>query len=52
MKKEKTKGKKPWERYQNLTEEERKDKHSKHLFKEQKQKLVEYRRNYDLTHIE
>ena len=45
-----TKGKKAWERYQNLTEEERKDKPSKNLFEEQK--LVEYRRNYHLTHDE
>ena len=46
------KAKKAWERYQILTEEERKDKHSKNRFEEQKQKLVEYRKNYHLTHNE
>ena len=49
-KKEITKGKKTWERYQNLAEEVRKDKHSKNPFEEKKQKLIEYRRNYHLTH--
>lgn len=44
--------KKARERYQNLTEEERKDKPSKNLFDEQKQKLLKYRRNYHLTHNE
>ena len=44
------KAKKAWERYQNLAEEERKDKHSKNSFEEKKQKLFEYRRNYHLTH--
>ena len=44
--------KKAWKRYQNLTEEERKDKHSKKRFEEQKQKPVEYRRNYHLSHNE
>ena len=44
--------KKAWERYQHLTEEERKDKHSKNHIEEQKQKLVEYRRNYHLTRNE
>ena len=48
-KKEMTKGKKAWERRQNLAEEERKDKHRKNPFEEKKQKLVECRRNYHLT---
>ena len=39
LRKEKTKGeKKVWERYQNLTEEEKVDKHSNNLFEEQMQK--------------
>ena len=57
LKKEKTKGKKNVrERYQNYTEEEKEKKphyyceRSKTLSEEQKQKLVEYRRNYCLTH--
>ena len=44
------KSKKAWESYQNLAEEERKYKHTKNPFEEKKQKLVEYRRNYHLTH--
>ena len=45
-----TKGKKAWERYQNLAEEERKDKRIKNPFEEKKQKLVKCRRNYHLIH--
>ena len=46
------KAKKAWERYQNLTEEERKDKDSNNRFEEEELKLVEYRRSYHLTQSE
>ena len=40
--------KKAWERYQNLIEEGKR--HNKNPSKVQKQNLVEYRKNYYLTH--
>ena len=38
------------ERYRNLTEEVKEKTCNKNLSEEKKQKLVEYRRNYYLTH--
>ena len=49
LKNKKKKAKKVGERYQNLTEEEKEKKHNKNLYEEQKQKLIESRRNYYLT---
>ena len=51
LKNKKKKAKKVGERYQNLTEEEKEKKHNKNLYEEQKQKLIESRRNYYLTDI-
>ena len=48
LKNKKKKAKKVGERYQNLTEEEKEKKHNKNLYEEQKQKLIESRRNYYL----
>ena len=48
LKNKKKKAKKIGERYQNLTEEEKEKKHNKNLYEEQKQKLIESRRNYYL----
>ena len=42
--------KKAQERYQNLTKEEKEKRCNKNLSEEQKQRLVEYRRNNYLTH--
>ena len=48
--------KKPRERHQNLTEEEKEKKlqyhrkRNKNLSKEQRKKLVDYRKNYYITH--
>ena len=49
LKNKKKKAKKVGERYQNLTEEEKEKRHNKNLYEEQKQKLIESRRNYYLT---
>ena len=49
LKNKKKKAKKVGERHQNLTEEEKEKKHNKNLYEEQKQKLIESRRNYYLT---
>ena len=48
LKNKKKKAKKVGERYQNLTEEEKEKRHNKNLYEEQKQKLIESRRNYYL----
>ena len=49
LKNKKKRAKKVGERYQNLTEEEKEKRHNKNLYEEQKQKLIESRRNYYLT---
>ena len=56
LKKEKTNGEKRPQKDKNFTEEEKEEKHqyycerNKNLSKKQKQKLVEYRRNYYITY--